>query len=555
MFTDRKVVDDSAYNKDNREAGLHGYLFNSFTKGDFQLLQMMYNKLKLNDNKRLLTRMNSGNKIFSNITESIYHDIIGLIIEEVIYKGNDEARLLLEDYAIEKYRLNTNIKFRKWICASEYENHVYNDIYFNLLNDCDKNYGYAAGEFLSYLHFTYCHSVLSLSKDANPWDLIKNNPSAHVKLNSLDAILEQRLGTEKLSESKLFQRFIDKCKERYKEEYFDTEDSDELSLQFFINYNITGGTYDINTLETMFLSEGMIEDRVRFTYQMILESNGLSNLLLSEQDKETIERLFNQYFDMACKAQLACRAQSDDIVMSNIMRKAEMDISNVNTEILSYYYIDKLCKMINQLQEKRYQSFSFGGENGKSDEQILIEENIQLTEQIVKMKSQMIKQSEEINVIKEQLNRQTRVEERPYIEQIGELEKKILRLNNEIEEQIKIRDSQNQYIELLQRKDEVLKNDEVIIYEKLQSVKPMFVGGLSGVINVIKDYFGSYKWISNETGRCDISGVTHIIMFYDNMNHALFYKVINIARNNDLPVIYCKGTNNEKILGYICTEI
>lgn len=555
MFADRKVVDDSAYNKDNREAGLHGYLFNSFTKGDYQLLQMMYNKLKLNDNKRLLSRMNSGNKIFSKITESIYHDIIGLIIEEVIYKGNDEARLLLEDYAIEKYRLNTNIKFRKWIRASECENHEYNDIYFDLLNDCDKNYGYEAGEFLSYLHFTYCHSVLSLSKDVNPWDLIRNNPSAHNKLNSLDTILEQRLEIERLSESKLFQRYIDRSKDRYKEEYFNADDNDELSLQFFKNYNITGGTYDINTIENMFLNEGMIEDRVRFIFQMILESNGLSNLLLSEQDKETIERLFNQYFDMACKSQLACRAQSDDIMMSNIMRKAEMDISNVNTEILSYYYIDKLCQMINQLQKKRYQSFSFSGENGKSDEQILTEENIRLTEQIDKMKSQRIKQSEEINVMKEQLNRLTRVEERPYLEQIGELEKKILRLNDELEGQRIFRDYQNEYIELLQRKDDVSEKDEVIEYEKIQSVKPMFVGGLSDVINIVKDYFGSYKWISNETGRCDIAGVTHIIMFYDNMNHALFYKVINIARNNDMPVIYCKGTNVEKILGYICTEI
>nr|WP_294486891.1 hypothetical protein [uncultured Anaerosporobacter sp.] len=556
MFTDRKIIDDSAYGKDNREAGLHGYLFNSFGDGDFHVLQLMYNKLKLNDNKRLLERMNSGNKLFSEITDSIYYDIVGITIDEVIYKGNEEVRLLLEDYAIEKYRLKTNTNFRKWIRASENENREYNNIYFDLQKELDKLYGYAAGEFLSYLHFTYCHSIISISKEADPWDIIRNNPNAHVKLNSLEMILEQRLGTENISESKLLQRYIKKSKEQLFDKYFDSVNTHSMAEQFYSMFGITGGGLNINAIENKFLNDDdVLEDRLRFTFQTILEANGLSNFLVFEQDKQTIEKKFDEYFELACKAQLAGYSKSKHVVMSNFMRNAEMAFDNVTAEMLTYHYFDKLCKMINQLQRKRYQSFSFGNDIGKSDEQILMEENIKLSEQIDKLKVQLSQQSDDINVLRNQLNRQVKIEERPYIEQLGELEKQILRLNDEIAEQKEFRESQNEYIELIQRKEDEKEYNESVQFDKLNGIKPLFVGGIPDVVNKVKDSFPSYKWISDESGRADIAGVTHIIMFYDFMNHALFYKVINIARSNNIPVIYCKGTNVERILGYISAKI
>lgn len=46
-----------------------------------------------------------------------------------------------------------------------------------------------------------------------------------------------------------------------------------------------------------------------------------------------------------------------------------------------------------------------------------------------------------------------------------------------------------------------------------------------------------------------------MVVFYEYMNHALYYKVIGAARSQDIPMVYVKGTNADNILKSIIMQI
>ena len=63
---------------------------------------------------------------------------------------------------------------------------------------------------------------------------------------------------------------------------------------------------------------------------------------------------------------------------------------------------------------------------------------------------------------------------------------------------------------------------------------------------IIKDAFA---------GTVDLSEVEYVIFFFDAMNHALYYKIINLVREQKKKVIYCHGNNIDKIFEQIYSQM
>lgn len=104
--------------------------------------------------------------------------------------------------------------------------------------------------------------------------------------------------------------------------------------------------------------------------------------------------------------------------------------------------------------------------------------------------------------------------------------------------------------------DESLEVENEIDYEQLAKQKILFVGGLPETVNKVLSYFSFKKHIGKEyAGNIDVSVVSDVVIFYDFINHGLYYKVINVARDHKLNVIYCRGRNADRIISHIANNL
>lgn len=527
MLSDRKVIDDSFFTKDNREAALFGYLFNALQDKDYYIYQMLYNKLKLNDNKRLLEQLGNTYSFSYKIEQNVYLDMANIFVQEIIYKENDEVRLLLEDYALEKYD----------ILSDKYLVKIIEEHNMDLMGTYKYPSDTTKGEFIAYLFFTYGYALYD--KKINIEAFLASNPKASDKLRSYYDILEGRLDFSNAKENKLLNKYI----KRTLKNYLESNDYNNLAESIFKYYNLTDTLFPANTMELIYLKSNDSSEGTRFLIQKILEKNQLSAMLLFTQDETHKKEIMDELFEMYCLTQLSCKAEDDEIVLSNIINRAEIDVTDITKNLLYMYFIDKLCALVQTLLKEQYANFSFRGNVAKTDSQILQEKIAKLEEELERKNTIIQSQAEEISVLKDKLLKDKKVEERPYIEQIADLQKQILNLKKENDSLQEYRKSMDEFVELLQTEEEQPQIDSTKLYDK----KLLLVGGLPEVVRKFQDKFIYSKWLSNETEKVDISGVEYVLFFYEHMSHALYYKVIDLARKNNIPVIYIKGTNIDKI--------
>lgn len=528
MFSDRKVVDNSFFAKDNREAALFGYLFNSLQDKDYYIYQMLYNKLKLNDNKRLLEQLGNTYSFSYKIEQNVYLDMANIFIQEIIYNENDEVRILLEDYALEKY----NIMSDRYLIKMIEEHDMQSMVTYKYPKDKTKT------EFISYLIFTY--GLIMSDRKIDVEEFLTRNSKVSDKLRSYYEILEDRLDFSNAKENKLLSKYITRTLKKYLE----SNGFDELAGDIYECYNLTEEPFPIDMMEFLYLKSDDSAVGTRFLIQKLLEKNQLSSTLLFSQDEDNKKEIMEELFEMYCLTQLACKADDEEIVLSNIIRRAEIDVTDITKNLLYMYFIDKLCALVQTLLKEQYSNFSFKGNVVKTDSQILQEKITKLEEEIERKNTVIQNQSEEINVLKDKLLKDKKVEERPYIEQIADLQKQILNLQKKNDELQEYRKSTNEFIDLLQTKEEQPQIDNINLYDK----KLLLVGGLPEVIRKFQDKYIYSKWLSNETDKVDVCEIQYILIFYEYMSHALYYKVIDLARKNNIPVIYIKGTNIDRIL-------
>lgn len=91
--------------------------------------------------------------------------------------------------------------------------------------------------------------------------------------------------------------------------------------------------------------------------------------------------------------------------------------------------------------------------------------------------------------------------------------------------------------------------------ERIQKKRIFVLGGREEVRRELEKLIPQAVFIKDEnqqipTGKCDC-----IFIFHEYFNHATFYKYINYARKNDIPVGYTPSTNMERVLSDLYATI
>ena len=97
-----------------------------------------------------------------------------------------------------------------------------------------------------------------------------------------------------------------------------------------------------------------------------------------------------------------------------------------------------------------------------------------------------------------------------------------------------------------------------LIQEKLPELmtkRLLFLGGDPDLTARLRKVFPAAVFVDNETQQAALSHVDYLVMFTRKMSHALFYKYIEVARSEGIPVIYCNHRNYEMVLQTICEGI
>lgn len=135
---------------------------------------------------------------------------------------------------------------------------------------------------------------------------------------------------------------------------------------------------------------------------------------------------------------------------------------------------------------------------------------------------------------------------------ISEYEKKLELSNKEnlrLKEKLAVYE---EYVVLLSNDNELLvtPGDELDITEVIGK-RMLFIGGRIELIQKLKYSFPSSVFVQDEITKIDFNNFERVIMFPKFMNHALFYKYINLARANKVDVTYCNSNNMEQVLNTI----
>ena len=221
------------------------------------------------------------------------------------------------------------------------------------------------------------------------------------------------------------------------------------------------------------------------------------------------------------------------------------------------YEQDRLVKLLMIMQRKYYEDFSWEHTSHKDIikkyDKVIAKMQLANEEQSKKMR----KLQDEIETI--QMREHSISNENYYLyeQKIKQLQKQLEEKEREIVILKKQSVDKDKYIELLEiEEDELPEVVKDIDYEALSKRKILFVGGLPETVNKVLSHFSFKKHIGKTySGTVDVSAVNDIVIFYDHINHALYYKVINVARRHKLNVIYCHGRNADRIIAHIADNL
>lgn len=135
---------------------------------------------------------------------------------------------------------------------------------------------------------------------------------------------------------------------------------------------------------------------------------------------------------------------------------------------------------------------------------------------------------------------------------ISEFEKK---LESSDKENLRLKEKlavYEEYFSLLSNDNELLiPPDEELDITNVIGKRMLFIGGRIELIQKLKYSFPSSVFVQDEITKVDFNNIERVIMFPKFMNHALFYKYINLARANKVDVTYCNSNNIEQVLNTI----
>ena len=205
---------------------------------------------------------------------------------------------------------------------------------------------------------------------------------------------------------------------------------------------------------------------------------------------------------------------------------------------------------LNKVLEEYYKIFSFDKILNVNREQELLDEISRLKLEIGRYKEKIGLYTKQEFEEKQKQYTMIKKEDRDYIEKITILEKQLeeqKRLNKKQQQRLQ---EQEEYISLLKVQDTELQQEEDIDVSVFSDMRMVFIGGMQELIIKLKPIFTNSVFISDETVMPP-TNIDAIIMFPKFMSHALFYKYVAVARENNIKIIYCNSNNVDIGMGEI----
>ena len=210
--------------------------------------------------------------------------------------------------------------------------------------------------------------------------------------------------------------------------------------------------------------------------------------------------------------------------------------------IMFMYNIDVFSKMITNLLEDYYKSFSW---------EKVVNQNITarydsiitaLKDDIQSMKNSLESSNMKMQILNEQLRKEKGAEIIPLERAATEFTKKIEEKDKEIENLKQQIRSKDEFIELLESTDDQ-EVPELVDISVLQTKKYLFVGHIKEALPELYRKFPNSLFMENENFSLLNIKVDGIIMLIKYMSHGMYYKIRSTNSLSNIPIVKCNTKN------------
>lgn len=536
-------------------------LYAALEDGDVGFLKNAYDELKLHDNKRIRKMRKNWNKISSKAVNTVYEDIIGIIVEEICQKAN---RGLLDDLMGYYLKRFPDVQERIDDFGDDIEGLLdHQTSIYPFVQERDEE------------DETDAWHLVSVSYDNFP-----ESGSDYIDFLKRSLILLYGITVCEKNKSKVYiRKFQDQMYEHYKDMRFmfydrqqiignminwlknvEEEEDFDLAAEAFVAemrkkiqevYEIAPEKVEEFILEQILCRDDELYACGNTLYNLkpieigetlgnICKKFHMNSLEIYDDDNrllyiDTIRGIFENW----CKNKLASLMleQESDSFMKFDGRDVVRCVSEVAAAFLFQCYVESQ----QGIWDEYYQNFSFYNRAEAMEE--LYEKCSHLNDENIQYRKK-IRSYKEADSLR---RKQQKESDRQYTEKIALLEK-------QIGEQVMLQENMGEYIRLVEAAgDDAIKVEEAD-YVKIYNHKIAFVGGEPETVSKLKAVFRTAAFIKNENmpvpEKADL-----IVLLAGNTDHALYYKYIGVAREKTIKVIYCNKTEIESVTAQVCNSL
>lgn len=282
-------------------------------------------------------------------------------------------------------------------------------------------------------------------------------------------------------------------------------------------------------------------------HEEILEHDNIDILNLAQEikniftlDKLDIEETFTEVDTI----------NIDSIIISYIKRGHEQhEISEIQRLIVIGIFIKLLLK---EYRKVRKLYFDNNKETLYWEIDELNSKLKQVTEDNITMQEEIKQYKEKICLIDKTIDEEKSKLKKDYDKEIIELKREINKLETQINDSENNKQELNELREMMFeiKQDYIPKKVEVGIGDLIKDKKIVIIGGINDWRMKIKDKYSNIITLDgfNEGFDINVLNNTDFIFFYTGyMNHATYYKAMNVIKNKEIPFGYIGKTNIDLI--------
>ena len=546
-------------------------LYAALEDGDVGFLKNAYDELKLHDNKRIRKMRKNWNKISSKAVNTVYEDIIGIIVEEICQKAN---RGLLDDlmgYYLKRFPdvqeriddfgddieglLDHQTSIYPFVQERDEDEGEYR---ISAIND---NFSESGSDYADFLK----RSLILLYAITTCKD---NSTGAHTYIRKIQEQMFANYKDEKFlfydrqqkianriqwvkiieGDSCYFTRFKTLFIQDMRRLFSQVYDIAPEKMEEYILDEIIGMGGELHEYKNTLYKLNPIG--IREMMDSICKKLHVNTLeILDSANREKYIRTIKEIFEKWCRNEMANIGYDYNYDLGTGINEPvgidELDLERCVSEVAAAFLFQCYVEIQQGIWDEYYKNFSFDSKAEVMEE--LYEKCSRLNDENIQYRKKIQSYEEADSLRKKQQNKKAKELDKQYTEKVALLEK-------QIGEQALLQENMREYIRLVEAAgDKAIKAEEAD-YVKIFNHKIVFVGGAPETKSRLKAVFRTAAFIKDENmpvpAKADL-----IVLLAGNTDHALYYKYIGAAREKRIKVIYCNKTEIESVTAQVCNSL